>query len=106
MRERAAAAAATVDERCPELGAALRVTAIGRATTPVLVFAAEDLAEGVKHAGPRAFSQAHFEHTKVRDDAAQILLDAGVPDDVPVELGLRRSARLGLAGPREGNDGW
>jgi hypothetical protein len=99
MRERAAAAAAAVDERCPELGAALRVTAIGRPSTPVLVFAAEDLAEGVKHAGPRAFSQAHFEHTKVRDDVAQILLDAGVPDDVLVELGLRRSARLGLAGP-------
>lgn len=98
LRERAAAAAAAIGERCPELATALRVAAIGRSTTPVLVFAAEDLAEGVKHAGPRAFSQAHFEHTKVRDDAARVLLDAGVPDDVLIELGIRRSARLGVAG--------
>lgn len=99
MRERAATAAVAVDERCPELGAALRGAAPGSPITPVLVFAAEDLVEGVMHAGPRAFSQAHFEHTKARDDVAQVLADAGVPDDALIELGIRRSARLGVAGP-------
>lgn len=98
MRERSAAAAAAVDERCGELAAALHAAAPGSPTTLVLVFAAEDLVEGVMHSGPRAFSQAHFEHTKVRDDVAQVLLDAGVPEDVLVELGIRRSARIGVAG--------
>jgi hypothetical protein len=98
LRERSAAAAAAVAGRCPELAAALLAAAPRNPTTPVLVFAAEDLAEAVVHAGPRAFSQAHFEHTKVRDDVAQVLLDVGVPEDVLVELGIRRSARLGVAG--------
>lgn len=98
-RERAAAAAVAIADRWPELAAALRGATPGSATIPVLVFAAEDLVEGVTHAGPRAFSQAHFETTKVRDNVAQILLDAGVPDDVLVDLGVRRSARLGVAGP-------
>jgi len=99
MQERARAAADAVDDRCPELAAALRAAAPRNPTTPVLVYAAQDLVEGVTHAGPRAFSQAHFEHTKARDDVAQVLLDAGVPDDVFVKLGIRRSARLGVAGP-------
>jgi hypothetical protein len=98
LRERAEVAAAAVASRCPELAAALLAAAPGSPTTPVLVFAAEDLAEGVVHAGPRAFSQAHFEHTKARDDVAHVLLDVGVPADVLVELGIRRSARLGVAG--------
>jgi hypothetical protein len=96
--ERAAAAAQAVDSRCPELAGALRAAAPGNPTTLVLVYAAEDLVEGVVHAGPRAFSQAHFEHTKVREDVARVLLDAGIPEDVLVELGVRRSARLGVGG--------
>ncbi len=99
MRERAAAAAAAVGERCPELAAALRAAAPGSPITPVLFLAAEDLAEGVTHAGPRAFSQAHFGSTKVRGNVAQTLRDAGVPDDVLVDLGVRRSGRFGVAGP-------
>lgn len=96
---RAGAAADAVQERCPELAEALLSASSGSSTTAVLVFAAEDLAEGVVHAGPRAFSQAHFEHTKVRDDASSVLLAAGVPDDVLMQLGIRRSVRLGVAGP-------
>jgi hypothetical protein len=99
MRERAVAAAVAIADRCPELAASLRAATPGSSTTPVLVFAAEDLVEGVTHAGPRAFSQAHYGSTKARDNVAQILLDAGVPDDVLVDLGVRRSARLGVAGP-------
>jgi hypothetical protein len=96
---RAGVAAHAVQERCPELAEALRSASSGSSTTAVLVFAAEDLVDGVVHAGPRAFSQAHFEHTKVRDDASAVLLAAGVPDDVLVQLGIRRSVRLGVAGP-------
>jgi hypothetical protein len=99
MSSRARAAAAAVAGRSPELAAALQAAAPGNPTTAVLVFAAEDLVDGVVHAGPRAFSQAHLEHTKARDDVAQILRDAGVPDEVLVELGIRRSARIGVAGP-------
>lgn len=99
LEQRAHAAACAVGERCPELAEALRASMPNSATTLVLVVAAEDLLEGVVHAGPRAFSQAHFDHTKARDDVANILINAGVPDDVLVALGLRRSARLGVAGP-------
>jgi hypothetical protein len=99
LEQRAHAAASAVGERCPELAAALRDSAPASATMPVLIFAAEDLFEGIVHAGPRAFSQAHFDHTKARDDVANILTNAGVPDDVLVALGLHRSTRLGVAGP-------
>lgn len=99
LEQRAHAAACVVGERCPELAAALRASVPTSATMPALVFAAEDLLEGIVHAGPRAFSQAHFDHTKARDDVANILINAGVPEDVLVTLGLRRSARLGVAGP-------
>ncbi|MDQ3631355.1 MAG: DUF2399 domain-containing protein [Actinomycetota bacterium] len=98
MRRRASVAADAVAARCPQLASALRAAAPASPTTSVLVFAAEDLVEGVMHAGPRAFSQAHYEHTKVREDVARVLTDAGVPDDVLVELGIRRSARIGVAG--------
>ena len=54
---------------------------------------------GISHAGPRAFSQAHFEHTKARDDVVTVLRAAGVPEATVVSLGLRRSDRLGVAGP-------
>ena len=98
-RERAVAAASAVANRYPELAAALRAAAPGSPLTPVLVFAAEDLVAGVVHSGPRAFSQAHFGHTKARDDVGRVLNDAGVPDDVLVALGVRRSSRIGVAGP-------
>lgn len=98
MRERANVAATAVEERSPALAAALREAPPGGPTTQVLVFAAEDLIEGIRHDGPRAFSQAHFGHTKARGNAAQLLLDAGVPAEVILDLGLRRSARLGIAG--------
>jgi hypothetical protein len=99
MRERAAAAASAVESRCPELAAALRAAAPSSPTTPVLVYAAEDLVEGVVHAGPRAFSQSHFDHGKAREDVAQVLRDARVPKDVLIALGIRRSTRIGVAGP-------
>jgi hypothetical protein len=98
-RARAAAASRRVSDRCPPLADALRAAAAGSPTLPVLVYAAEDLAQGVAHAGPRAFSQAHFGHTKARDDVSQILRDAGVDEDTLIRLGVRRSSRIGLAGP-------
>lgn len=98
-RERASAAAVAVGERCPELAGALAAAAPGSPATSVLLYAAEDLIEGVTHSGPRAFSQAHFGSTKARGNVAQTLRDAGIPEDVLVELGVRRSARLGVAGP-------
>lgn len=65
----------------------------------MLVAAAEDLVAGVVHDGPRAFSQIHFGDTKERDDVAQILTSADVPVEVLEQLGLRRSSRVGVAGP-------
>ena len=96
---RAATAAEGVSALCPELAAALGRTRPGAATFPVLVHAAEDLAMGISHAGPRAFSQTHFGHTKAREDAASVLRAAGVPESIVVTLGLRRSDRIGVAGP-------
>jgi hypothetical protein len=96
---RAATASDAVSARCPELAAALSRARPGAATFPVLVHAAEDLATGISHAGPRAFSQTHFGHTKARDDAASVLRAAGIPESIVVTLGLRRSDRLGVAGP-------
>jgi hypothetical protein len=65
----------------------------------VLVYAAENLAAGVSHDGPRAFSQAHFTHTKAREDVAAILLDGSASEASLLALGLRRSPYLGLGGP-------
>lgn len=96
---RAQAAASAVGRVSPQIAAALRASRAPSTTLEVLVFAAEDLDAGVSHAGPRAFSQAHFGDTKARDDVVGILRDAGVPDDVIVTLGLRRSDRIGVAGP-------
>ena len=62
----------------------------------VLVAAAVDLADGVVHANPRAFSATHFGDSKARDDAAEVLRHAGVHPAVVHALGLRRSARIGL----------
>lgn len=61
-RQRALAAAARVESACQPLAEALKGTPGGSPVLPVLVYAAEDLADGVAHAGPRAFSQAHFGH--------------------------------------------
>lgn len=95
---RAASAADEVEPLCAELADALRDREF-TATLPVLVAAAEDLVTGVVHDGPRAFSQTHFGDTKERDDVAQILASADVPVEVLEQLGVRRSSRMGIAGP-------
>jgi hypothetical protein len=98
---RAVEAATEVRRLSPELADGIDRSAA--ATTAVrlsvLVAAAEDLVAGVAHHGPRAFSQAHFGHTKERDDVAAILRDAGVPDEIAIRLGVRRSGRIGVSGP-------
>jgi hypothetical protein len=104
---RAESAASGVAALCPELAVALRGTHPSVGTLPVLVYAAEDLASGASHSGPRAFSQVHFGETKARDDAAAVLRGAGVPERTVIALGLRRSDRVGVAGPivaMAGND--
>jgi Protein of unknown function C-terminus (DUF2399) len=98
-RRRAQRAAAAVHGIHPGLAAALSVARGSEPRLPVLVYAAEDLAAGITHDGPRAFSQAHFDHTKARDDAAEILAAAGASDASLLALGLRRSPYLGLGGP-------
>ena len=98
---RADEAAIKVRPFSPELANAIECSTTAKATVrlSVLVAAAEDLIAGVAHHGPRAFSQAHFGHTKERDDVAAILRDARVPDEIAVRLGVRRSGRIGIAGP-------
>lgn len=95
---RAAAAAVEVEPLCAELADALRDRQF-TTTLPVLVAAAEDLVAGIVHDGPRAFSQRHFGDTKERDDVAQVLAMADVPVEVLEDLGVRRSSRIGVAGP-------
>lgn len=97
--ERKFEAAAAVAATCPELAASLEAARPHSPTLPVLVYAAEDLAAGVVHDGPRAFSQRHFGHTKERDDVAHVLREAGVPAEALARLGVRRSGRIGVAGP-------
>jgi hypothetical protein len=65
----------------------------------VLGYAAEDLAAGVSHDGPRAFSQAHLTHTRAREDVAAILLDGSASEASLLAPGLGRSPYLGLGGP-------
>ena len=81
----------------PEVASALR-----RATYPaaisVVIAAGRDLLAGIEHAGPRAFTQAHFDGTKAHDVRA-VLTAAGVPSAVLERLGLRRGDRIGLGGP-------
>jgi hypothetical protein len=88
-----------VVELDPGLAAALRATPPTTARTPVLVHAAEDLVAGRRHDGPRAFSQTHFDHSKARDDCADILAAAGASAETITTLGLDRSSYLGLGGP-------
>jgi hypothetical protein len=80
-----------------ELAQALRCTPAPVAVA-VLLAAAQDLLAGIEHAGPRAFTQAHFEGTKAHDVPA-VLTAAGVPSTVLDQLGLRRGDRIGLGGP-------
>jgi hypothetical protein len=96
---RAAAAAALIADLDEGLAAALTTGRGHQTRLPVLVHAAEDLAAGRVHDGPRAFSQTHFEHTKARDDAPDILTAAGASPETIAALGLRRSPYLGLGGP-------
>lgn len=96
--ERATAVAGELAAISPELSARL-TRPVWTSTLPVMVAAAEDLVAGVKHDGPRAFSQTHFGHTKAREDVAQLLTAAGVQVAVLERLGVRRSSRIGLAGP-------
>lgn len=98
-RARADAAAERVRDIDPGLSAALSRTRASSGRFPVLVYAAEDLAEGVSHDGPRAFSQAHFTTTKDRDDVTKILTDYGADPATVIALGLERSPYLGLGGP-------
>jgi hypothetical protein len=92
-----ASLAAELAREFPEVAAAL-----GAATTPtaiaVLSAAGADLLAGIEHAGPRAFTQAHFGGTKAHDVRA-VLTAAGVPSGILERLGLRRGDRIGLGGP-------
>ena len=98
-RQRAQLAAAAVRDIDPGLAAALSSARGRESRLPTLVYAAEDLTAGITHDGPRAFSQAHFRHTKARDNAADVLAAAGTRDATLFALGLRRSPYLGLGGP-------
>lgn len=88
---------ASLEEAFPAMAAALR-NARSPTSVQVLTAAANDLILGIEHAGPRAFTQAHFEGTKAHDVRA-VLLAAGVPTSVLEQLGLRRGDRIGLGGP-------
>ncbi|RSD13555.1 DUF2399 domain-containing protein [Amycolatopsis eburnea] len=98
-RSRAEAAAGRVVAIDPGLAQALTSNPSANARLAVLVHAAEDLADGITHDGPRAFSQAHFDGTKDREDAADILAACGVQQSTLLALGVLRSPYLGLGGP-------
>lgn len=98
-RERARAAADRIQDIDPGLAASLHKSRGNEPRLRILICAAEDLAEGVCHDGPRAFSQTHFANTKAHDDSATILLDAGASQASVLALGLRRSPYIGLGGP-------
>jgi hypothetical protein len=92
--------AAMLEVVAPAVAAALRSTTAAKDSVrlQVLIFAGRDLLDGVVHDGPRAFSQAHYGDTKIRDDAEAFLLAAGVPDEYVLALGLQRQSRFGVAG--------
>ena len=89
--------ASELDGRHPDVAAAL-LNASSATALAVLTAAGNDLVAGVEHAGPRAFTQAHFGDTKAHDVRA-VLLDAGVSPAALEALGLRRGDRIGLGGP-------
>jgi hypothetical protein len=99
LGRRAQLAATAVRDIDQDLAAALSSARGTEPRLPTLVYAAEDLTAGITHDGPRAFSRAHFGHTKARDDATDILAAAGIRDASLFALGLRRSPYLGLGGP-------
>lgn len=96
---RASAAADAVEPVSKSLATALRRPGINRESLAVLCPAAEDLAAGRRHDSPRAFSQVHFGDTKRRDDVDAALARAGVSVRHRELLGVRRAARIGVAGP-------
>lgn len=87
-----------VEQTHPSITYALRLSNLSPAAHAVLVAVAQDLVDGIQHAGPRAFAQYHFGDTK-QHDVREILTSAGVDDDVLEVLGLRRGDRIGLGGP-------
>lgn len=82
----------------PSVARALNHSNISSTAHAVLVAAAQDLVDGIQHAGPRAFAQFHFGDTK-QHDVREVLRSAGVADGVLELLGLRRGDRIGLGGP-------
>jgi hypothetical protein len=96
-----ACAAAAVEDLDPGLAAALRTARPGTKNARLLTAAAQDLAAGIQHDGPRAFLQAHFADTKAIPDPAASLQRAGASTRTLAALGLTRSPYLGLAGPVE-----
>lgn len=64
-----------------------------------LLHAAADLIGGVRHDGPRAFSQQHFGDSKSNDDIDSVLRAAGATPGMLDRLGLVRAQYVGLAGP-------
>lgn len=99
LLDRASAAADAVEAISESFATALRRPGISREALAVLCPAAEDLAAGRRHDGPRAFSQVHFGDTKRRDDVDAALARAGVSVWHRELLGVRRAARIGVAGP-------
>lgn len=98
-RGRGERAASLVEDLCPQLTQAIRNGRTGgpASSFAIWVYAAEDLAEGAVHRSPRAFAQAHLGHTKAAD-VVSILRGIGVEEETLVQLGLRRSSRIGVAG--------
>ncbi|MBB5912180.1 hypothetical protein BJY24_001047 [Nocardia transvalensis] len=96
---RAQDAARQIAATDPGLAKALIATGPNNPRLPVLVYAAEDLVDGVTHDGPRAFSQTHFRETKTREDSPKVLAEAGAAPETLIALGLRRSPYIGLGGP-------
>lgn len=101
QRDLALAIADEVGSISPQLASALRSIPPSDPNGPLaaLIAAAGDLIEGRLHSGPRAFSQHHFGDSKVRDDIPRLLSNHGVTVEIADRLGIRRSPRLGLAGP-------
>lgn len=97
-RLRAESTANLVEALSPELAQALRATQPSQ-KLQVLVFAAEDLLNGMVHTGPRAFSQAHFGATKKGPDVLALLREANLEIQLLTRLGIDRTAYIGVAGP-------
>jgi hypothetical protein len=112
VREEIVASATSAAERVehldPGLAAGLRCESLpgrGRVVAQALIAAANDLADGISHDGPRAFSQTHFSAgrahnaTKVADAIGDWLVNVGADSRTIEELGLARATRIHVAGP-------